>query len=66
MKITLAYAVGIIQSAEGLTRTKRWKKRKLDLLWSWDSLFSCPQVRLLLVLGLQTPSGAYTIGSSGS
>ena len=43
--------MGIIQSTEGLDRTKRQRKGKFALCLSWDTIFSCPWTLELLVLG---------------
>ena len=44
--------VGIIQSIEGLTRIKRWKKRKFSLYaWAETWIFFCPQTSVVLVFG---------------
>lgn len=44
--------LGIIQSAEGLNRTKGWREGKFPSALSEPSIFSCPRTSVLPVLGL--------------
>lgn len=46
--------VGIIQSSEGLNRTKSWRMGIFaHFSWAWPTFFSCSQTSILLAFGLR-------------